>query len=481
MVMGSLELLLYPITTALITKIDFEQGFFYGVNRGKLLEALAVSEDVFVDALLMTGTSFLPTFPALRDPSTVAVQPFNIKDAVNMYRASNKSTIELCTIWSDLLQKEEPDWLDRYRKAKLAVKHKIHVTVDKKSFNATVVVDNWDTLTGDNHEYIGLQLPQELYHYLIHGGIGKRIMNWLVYLNMLVPPPLDGGESEEYRQLITKQLVPIRAQTIALYSSRMHRAFQHKDYSMVFWFDSAATVKVNHQSVQPPPEGLADTWSVTEKDYASQLGNTHAKPGSLTFALVALEDEQFASSTIVKTAGKNRLKSQSEVLANTLWRFLHIRGYVNDKHGLSIWGKALLASLRGLNPTHNQEEAAFLAFELLRLDQLNARNRHDDQIGAPHRGSEEDQNHCILISRCASLLKVHHKDVGYTGPLSKNLLGYHSITSAVRETDRDLVEAVVASMFLFGAADRLVTRDEGKSQTRKRNNSDWRNLGFRYV
>ena len=134
--------------------------------------------------------------------------------------------------------------------------------MDKDTANAEVVVNKYETLTADHHEYIGLQLPQELYHYMIHGAIGPRIMNWLAYLKMLVPPPLDGGDTEEYRLLITKQLVPIRAQTLALYTSRLHRAFQHKNFSMVFWFDPNATVEVNHQTVDPSPKELAGTCSI---------------------------------------------------------------------------------------------------------------------------------------------------------------------------------------------------------------------------
>lgn len=482
MVMGSTELLLFPLSTAMCTKIDFDEGRVYGIMRDDIMKRLAVPEDVFIDALLMTGTTFLPAFPALKDSAVVSSQPYTVKDALNMYRAASKSTAKLVQQWSDVVQKQEPDWLDRYRRAKLAIKHNLHVAYTKKNnWDAAVVVTDGMGLTGDHHEYIGLQLPQELYHYMIHGAIGPQIMNWLVYLKMVVPPPLDGGDSPEYRQLITSQLVPLRAQTIALYTSRLHRAFQHKGFSMSFWFDANATVVVNHQSVQPTPNVLAATWCVTAEEYNGQLKSTQSEPGSITFALAVLQDEKFAASTISNAGGKEKIKSHAETLANTIWRFLHLRGYIDAKHELTAWGKALLATLMALNPIHKQEEATLLAFELLRFDQLNSRNPHNEQIGAPQRGSAEDRSHCLLISRCACLLKINHKDVGYTGPLSKNLLAYHSIISAVRETDRDLIEAIVASMFLFADGDRRKTRDDGKDTTKMRDKNDWRKIGFRYV
>jgi len=142
-----------------------------------------------------------------------------------------------------------------------------------------------------------------------------------------------------------------------------------------------------------------------------------------------------------------------------MWRFLHVRGYVNNEHKLTTWGKALLTTVKTLNPTHQLEGAAFLAFELLRLDHLNTRNQHSDWIGGPASGTESENLYCLLVCRCACLLKLRHGTIGYTGPLSKNLLSFYSIISAIRESDRDLVEAVSSSMFLTANADRLQFKD----------------------
>jgi hypothetical protein len=86
-------------------------------------------------------------------------------------------------------------------------------------------------------------------------------------------------------------------------------------------FDPNATVEVNQQSVQPSPDGLAGTWRVTEKAYSSRLGSTNLKPGSFTFALASLQDSTFATSTIFEKSKENQktqLKSQTEILANTM-------------------------------------------------------------------------------------------------------------------------------------------------------------------
>jgi hypothetical protein len=166
-------------------------------------------------------------------------------------------------------------------------------------------------------------------------------------------------------------------------------------------------------------------------------------------------------------------------MSNVLWRLLHLRKFVNDQHQLTGWGNALATTLKAIAPevqkyadVHHIEEAAFLAFELIRFNNLNSRNRHTELIGGPLRGTEADKGNCILIGRTSCLLKLRHANIGYTGPLSKNFLSFHTLIKAVRETDRDLLEAIAASMFLSNQANRL---HGDKVRT------DFGDLGRRYV
>jgi hypothetical protein len=160
------------------------------------------------------------------------------------------------------------------------------------------------------------------------------------------------------------------------------------------------------------------------------------------------------------------VESAAVVKSTCIWRFLHIRGYVDDQHELTKWGSALAVALSALEPTVNKYtsfphlyESVLVAFELIRFDLLNAKNKHEELRGLPLNGSEDDQSSLLLISRCASLLKLRHEANGYTGPLSKNLLAFRSLVSEVRSADRDLVEAILASLFLYAQAKR--NRDDG--------------------
>ena len=71
------------------------------------------------------------------------------------------------------------------------------------------------------------------------------------------------------------------------------------------------------------------------------------------------------------------------------------------------------------------------------------------------------------MSWVASLVKIRHHAIGYSGPLNRQLLAFQSIVSEVRESLRDLVEMSLVSLFLEGDAER--ERD------------DWMNISLRFL
>ena len=70
-----------------------------------------------------------------------------------------------------------------------------------------------------------------------------------------------------------------------------------------------------------------------------------------------------------------------------MWRFLHLRGYVNDDHMLTPWGKALQRGLAASRSNTELQEAVFIAVELLRLEILHQHYMFTGYSHAPIRGS----------------------------------------------------------------------------------------------
>lgn len=128
-------------------------------------------------------------------------------------------------------------------------------------------------------------------------------------------------------------------------------------------------------------------------------------PGSFCFAVRSLADSTFASKTITpKSKDESNvilskilasivinnlqlLKTRHEITANAVWRFLQLRGYLDNQHQLTTWGRVLEVTLSASGPNKDLEEAAFLAIELLRLGLLTADTMFQGYSGAPVQGS----------------------------------------------------------------------------------------------
>ncbi|KAI0434696.1 nuclease-like protein [Xylaria sp. FL1042] len=455
-IMGYQELLLYPIQDLVIRRIDWETGIFTVIQKKSIIKNLAVTESMFIDAVLMTGTSFLPAFPPLKEQSITPRQPSNVQDAVNLLRTSEKSVANACNSFNDILSKRDPNWLQKYRRARMSVEH--FIFIDE---TGEIKVSNYETLTHDNWEYLGYRLPEELYHYLDRGLIGGRLPSWISHGRIVVFPTLDGVSSPEYRHLVTDQLMGLRQLAVFLVLPRMNRGIQFKPINVRLWYDDKYSHKIEYRPQDPQALKAIQqvhTWDV-KMDAVKQFF-PNAKHASVHFEVLALKNPDFAKSTIAKAKPRD-IGSGDLVLSITLWRYLHLRGYVNDNHQLTSWGEALAKSLEALEPTVSKHaavpglfEAVLLAYELLRLDHLNTRNQHGELNGLPMNGSDDDKASLLLISRCAILLKLRHQANGYTGPLSKNFLCFRSLSSSVRESCRDLFEAIVASLFLYAQAER---------------------------
>ena len=193
----------------------------------------------------------------------------------------------------------------------------------------------------------------------------------------------------------------------------------------------------------------------------------------LRFVVAALSNDANAPKTITArpTNSPSQLKSQAEFLANATWRFLQGRGYIDDKHHLTAWGKAFNSALDHANehgylksaPSPAEaEEAIFIALELVRFDILNTSHMFNvpPYSGGPVRGTDADKAAVMLISRVACLGTFRHQEIGFTGPLSRHLLAYQQVTAAVRNSLRDLLEMYTVDMLLSAGFRRDISPEE---------------------
>ncbi|KAL9073520.1 MAG: hypothetical protein Q9157_004725 [Trypethelium eluteriae] len=406
-VSGSHELLLFDVDKV-ITRLDPQQGDFMWLTRRACLEGLGnVPSDVFVDACMLSGSAFLPTLPQLE--ANNSRKPTKIKAALDLMNSFGRSGINVCLHYQDDPQFRQMDYLDRYRRSRLAVKHHAILTKDGK-----IELFDQTSAPGDSHEFIGQRLPDEVYFYMSKGLVGPRVLNWRTIGEIAQGPPLDNGDSNDYQRFVRSQIIPLRVSALSALSHYLHRVYVHKDVMLRVWFDRNNTNPLIMRDAADPKPVLAG-WNVKSALLNSRLDQLNGRgvSGAIGVAVESLTDPAFAKQTNVTKDVSNLLQSKDEIVYNTMWRFLHLRGYINDEHGLTAWGKALERGLNVAGSDIEIQEAVFVAVELLRLELL-------------------------------------HQHYMFTG----HLLGFHSMVTTMRQALRDLEEMCLLTLFMGGDAER---------------------------
>lgn len=276
-----------------ITNLDFQKTEFTFLYRQACIEELGLSStDMLVDAFMLSGSALLPSLPTLSGGS--GRRPFIIRSAVDLMKSHGYSGISVCTQLQDEPALQTLQYLDRYRKSRLAVKHQVILTV---AGNVEPLTQK--NIPNDFHEVIGQRLPEELYYYLSKGVIGPRILNQITSQQIHETAPADGGDSEEYRALVRERLNPIRISTLSLLSRTLTRAYQHRDIKLRYWFDPTSVSTISHTDLLSPSHVL-NKWNVPGELLSDNV--------NLAYLSEALSDGAFAASTLTsKDAQKVRL------------------------------------------------------------------------------------------------------------------------------------------------------------------------------
>ncbi|CAK3800673.1 xpg i-region [Lecanosticta acicola] len=451
---GSASVLVFGAEKVLIS-FDWDSKRVAFISKDQILAKLVLNQSQFVDLCLLAGTSILSPLPEIDMDSTPKIPAAR---AV-MAQAGNDGHA-VC------VRAKDEDYLALFRKAKAAVKHMVIVFE-----NGEIKQLDAENVSNDTHEFISQRLPEEIFAYQMHGFVGHRVLNWRTRQEVFETPPLDGGNSQVYRELVQEKLRPLRTRTLALLTQPLHRYFSKKEVDLICWFNENGKRPLGvSDALSPDNTRDAESWHVKESlmSQSAEAKQIDVNTCPIQYAIAVLSDETLAKKTVTrKNNGEHSVLShQKELLSNIMWRFLQDRNYINSDHTLSAWGKALKTAfeqassdgyLSKTDPPGEAEEAIFLAFELLRMDVLNNKQLFltPPYSGAPMRGSESDKANVLLISRVACLGTFQHDAIGYTGPLSRHLLAFHQVAAAVRNSLRDLTEIHGCNMMMSGSAVRI--------------------------
>jgi len=173
-----------------------------------------------------------------------------------MMKRDGQTGLSLCLQLQDEESMKKEDYVDRYRRSRLAIKHQIVLQSSGRvrPFEA-------EQIPSDLNALIGQRLPEELYYYLSIAILSPGPLNQLTSAQIFEVAPTDGGESAEYRSLIKDKLTAIRSSTLALLSSPLHRAYQFRDVVLRCWFDQNLETIVAVKGITAPGQ-VVQSWHV---------------------------------------------------------------------------------------------------------------------------------------------------------------------------------------------------------------------------
>lgn len=436
-VMASTDAFLFDVNKVILT-IDRTESMFSWLDRSRCEHAAAcTSSDQFKEAQLLLGSAFLPIFPPLaKNPNA------NVRDALAML--SRAPSLQLF----HQHRNEAPDYADRYKKAVMTIRYHVVMTAD-----GHVQPTALDRAPGDVHAFIGFRMPDELNVYLWRGLTGPQIMDWISTREIDLALPGGVQDCEPYRKLVIRDLEVLRFQSIRLLSQSMNRYYQTQPIKTRTWTGQETS---NTPSNEEDLKAKVSTWRVPDNVMPS---TKQARQPSVHACLKVCMDKDFARKSISKARTPYfhphhpALTTLDEVLSNAYWRFLHIRGFINDKHELTTWGLMLEATLATMENGSQKEEQALLLVEMLRYGLFNT----DDATGTAVPSTDpqaEYKRHTNLLSKIACVGRLKHEPVGYVGALDRPLLTLAWQITALRQSLRDLLETCLVTMFLDGDVSR---------------------------
>jgi len=243
-VYSSSEMFLFDVEKVIIN-LNLGTGQFTFVNKSRLRLDVQLEDEEFTDAILLSGCSFLRTFPLFENSST------QFSDAVGLLK-------RLRTI--SLAINSHPDngvYLEKFRQARAAIKHHVIMTEDGK----VEQLDLQDS-PSDVHYFIGLRLPEELYFYLSRGMIGSQVLDMVTTGEFIQAAPLDNNQSEEYKKFLAN-LNAMRTESLSLLAKSMAKYWTNQQVKVYSWFDVANPKSLVHKEI-PCPSEVAQAWNVRE-------------------------------------------------------------------------------------------------------------------------------------------------------------------------------------------------------------------------
>lgn len=259
---GPTDTLLYPGIDKLITSLDLTAATpsFTFTSKRSITSDLQVNEDQFLDIGILCGFEHSPPFPPTMHEQALKATV----DMVRYYKTGHAAV----SVFAEHPAVKQLAYHDQYARTRSMVKFALVLSSEGAVQPLPLAVippagagtggahghhSTAADIPADLHEVFTHRLPDEMFFYLSRGLLGPHALVWLTTGQVLEPPPLDNGETTEYRrfvkEVITDGQTGPRATALALVSSVAASFWQNRKVAGVFWFEQPQPLS-QHRPIQ---------------------------------------------------------------------------------------------------------------------------------------------------------------------------------------------------------------------------------------
>jgi len=211
----------------IVTDFDWEAKTFTYIRKDSIqtYKAGAFPEDytafteAFLDACILAGGVYdCPVLPSLAGSLTSMGPVFTFERAIDILRTYNYDGAT--TIKESLPDSKE--YLGLYAKTKAMITY-----MPIKQNDGPIVTLVRHNAPNDLAMVITPRLADSIYWMFYHRLVRPNIYDLLISDNIQIHAPLEGGDTSEYRNLLT-EMIPIQTQCLALVASHSNRFMHHK-------------------------------------------------------------------------------------------------------------------------------------------------------------------------------------------------------------------------------------------------------------
>ncbi|CAE6464140.1 unnamed protein product [Rhizoctonia solani] len=452
---GPSELLLYPGVEKVILSLDLSaQSNFTFVTKSKMLSDLQLNEEQFLDLGLLCGSEYSPTLPP--HANETSIKPF-----VDFLRYYKSGFVCITSAFLDNALMKQSNYAETFARARCMVKFALVLSSEGSVVPLPIALSGGSTGTttaadipSDLHDIFTNRLPDEVFYYLSRGLFTPQALVWLTSGQVIENPPLDNGETTEYRRfvkdVITEGATGPRATALALITSVLHSTWQKTRVATFFWYDNNPKNVISPNGTQTTTlvERVVN-WNVPSGIVEDELRRQSSSTIDFALCLGATSTDKLASRTRTKPNPNHPLEKKDEVVANVIWRFLELRGFLLHSHTHSPLARALHTVLLSVKVNDKFQDSLYLFLEMVRAGVIHG-NLWSGRAysGGPSFGDDEEKKSMLLIMRVLSIVPLSCHPQPWSGPLSRELLVFNSFLRSLSKALRTLVETVALNMLL---------------------------------